>query len=225
MHSPPSSQPDPIAALTADERACVESLLATITQPRLASELAGQDAAVAAISARIRPRRPRRPVITFPPLAVPAIPLRGRAVRVVAATACILAATAGAAIAGTLPAAVQGVAHGVLRHVGVSVPDGGHATHALGSTPGPGAGMSTTARDRSSTRRAKGAAVSAVASRGTSRAGATHGSTGRGSDDGSGSSGDSPEARRRSATHPQPNRGAAGQASTHARGLGQQAGR
>jgi hypothetical protein len=235
MHSRHSLEPHPIDALDAGERARVESLLAAITQPRLPSELAGQDAAVAAISARIRPRRPRRPHLTLPPLALPAIPLRGRAVCVLLATGCFLAGTTGAAIAGSLPAAVQDLAHGVLRHVGVSVPGGVRADQPRTPASGKGAIVSTVARDGSTSGHAKGAAVSTAASGGKSQAGSQHGTgksqagsqhgTGKGTGAGPGTSGGFPDGQGRSDSHPHPQHRAGGQASTHAHAGGGQAAR
>ena len=123
---------DPFSGLSDAQRATVDSLLGALSQPRLASELRGQEEAVAAITARICPRRTRpRFRLTRPSIAVPAL-LRGRTLAALGATACVLAGTSGAAMAGLLPGPVQNVAHRMLHDVGVTVPRPGGAPPASG---------------------------------------------------------------------------------------------
>jgi hypothetical protein len=125
---------DPFSGLSDAERVAVGGVLDALAQPRLAGELLGQEEAVTAITARICPRRTRpRPRLTRPSIAVPAL-LRGRTLAALGATACVLAGTGGAAMAGMLPAAAQSVANRVLHDVGVSVPAGSGTTPARGGT-------------------------------------------------------------------------------------------
>jgi hypothetical protein len=123
---------DPFSGLSGAERATVGSVLDALSQPRLANELRGQEEAVAAITARICPRRTRpRLRLTRPSITVPAL-LRGRTLAALGAAACVLAGTSGAAIAGMLPGPVQSVAHRVLNDVGVTVPQAGGTPPASG---------------------------------------------------------------------------------------------
>jgi hypothetical protein len=94
-----------------------ELLLAQLTQPVLSYEVAGEDAAVAAIGARIR-------IAGASGKASAAIPARSarRAGRVAAVALCVFTATTGAAFAGVLPDPVQNVAHSMLDRVGIVVP-------------------------------------------------------------------------------------------------------
>jgi hypothetical protein len=125
---------DPFSGLSDAERVAVGSVLDALAQPRLAGELIGQEEAVTAITARICPRRTRpRPRLTRPSIAVPAL-LRGRTLAALGATACVLAGTSGAAIAGMLPGPAQLVAHRVLHDVGVPVPAGSGTAPASGGT-------------------------------------------------------------------------------------------
>src|SRR6478735_3632101 len=173
---------DPVEELTEAERLRVDALLDALVQPRLEFELAGQDDAVRAIAARVRPRRPR-PRVEVPRISlgflIPRRPAAGLAV-----AACLFAATTGAAFAGVLPSAAQRVAHRAFDQLGVHVPGG--AQHADGTqTPnggggtaagnGSSGGVSSTARDGSTSGRVKGAKVSNTASHGTSKAGDDHG--------------------------------------------------
>jgi hypothetical protein len=129
---------DPFSGLSDAERFAVGSVLAALAQPRLADELLGQEKAVTAITARICPRRTRpRPRLARPSIAVPAL-LRGRTLAALGATACVLAGTGGAAMAGMLPGPAEGVAHRVLHDVGVTVPPGSGTTPASGGTDSQG---------------------------------------------------------------------------------------
>jgi hypothetical protein len=94
-----------------------ELLLAQLTQPALSHELVGEDAAVAAMGARIRIAGASGKANA----ATAARPAR-RAGRVVAVALCVFTVTTGAAFAGVLPDPVQKVAHSVLERVGVVVP-------------------------------------------------------------------------------------------------------
>ena len=168
---------DPVDELTEAERLRVDALLDALVQPRLECELVGQDAAVRAIAARVRPRR-RPPSVGVPRVSlgflIPRRPAAGLAV-----AACLFAATTGGAFAGVLPSAAQRVAHRAFDRLGVDVPGG--AQHAdAPQTPGgavgsTGGGVSSTARDRSTSGRDKGAKVSNTASHGTGKAGDDHG--------------------------------------------------
>ena len=182
-----AEQPDQTIALSDDERARIDVVLSALTQPRLAFELAGQDEAVRAIAARVRPRRRRlrAPRIGLGFLA-PRRPAAG-----IAVAACLFAATTGAAFAGVLPSAAQRVAHRAFDRLGVDVPGG--APHGTPVRATDGGGMSGTATDPATSGHDKGAAVSKTASDGQSRAGDDHGNP-RG---GSGSTGSAWPLRRR----------------------------
>jgi hypothetical protein len=218
--------------LDASELAATAALLAALAQPRLACELAGEHEAVAAMTARIRPRR--RPRLAIPGLRipVPSFP-HGGAARLAAVTGCLLVASTGAAFAGVLPAAAQDAARSALAHVGVSVPAGHTVQPAdappaatTGSTAGStkGSTISGIAKDPSTSGRDKGAAVSSQASGGHSKAGANHSSaTGKGSSDqatGTSAGGGSPTAathRQNPPTPPAPGAGTSqGQSGDHA---------
>src|SRR5215468_11254412 len=117
MRSPRDTSQDvpelaPADELTEAERLRVDELLDALVQPRLDSELAGQDEVVRAIVAKMRPRRRRR-AIAVPRVSlgflIPRRPAAGLAV-----AACLFAATAGGAFAGVLPSAAQRVAHRAL---------------------------------------------------------------------------------------------------------------
>jgi len=221
---------DPVDELTEAERLRVDALLDALVQPRLEFELAGQDEAVGAIAARVRPRR-SRPRVEVPRISlgflIPRRPAAGLAV-----AACLFAATTGAAFAGVLPSAAQRVAHRAFDRLGVHVPGGAqHADGPQAPSGGGGAtggGVSSTARDRSTSGRDKGAKVSNTASHGTSKAGDDHGNpadpagppeatgngdpaAGDGSDNGQGT------------THSQAGSGN-GQGATHSGGQGQPGG-
>jgi len=125
---------DPFSGLSDAARIAVDGVLDALAQPRLAGELLGQEEAVTAITARICPRRTRpRPRLTRPSIAVPAL-LRGRTLAALGATACVLAGTGGAAMAGMLPGPAQRAAHRMLHDVGVTVPAGTGTAPASGGT-------------------------------------------------------------------------------------------
>jgi hypothetical protein len=95
-----------------------ELLLSQLTQPALSQELHGEDAAVAAMGARMRiaaASEPTNAATTSRPA--------GQAGRVLAASLCVFAATTGAAFAGVLPGPVQDVAQNMLDKIGVTVPN------------------------------------------------------------------------------------------------------
>lgn len=183
MISPHNQRPDSgwqDSGLDAAERAATDLLLAALAQPRLACELIGEDQAVAAMTARIRPRRRLR--LALPALRIPAPSFpRGGATRLAAVAGCLFVATTGAAFAGVLPAAAQDAAKSAFAHVGVNVP-AGHTVQPSDAPPAAtkGSTISGIAKDPSTSGRQKGAAVSSQASGGHSRAGADHGSTGKG---------------------------------------------
>jgi hypothetical protein len=177
-----SRQPDggwQDSPLDASERAATDLLLAALAQPRLACEMTGEDAAVAAITARIRPGRLLRVPLPALRIAAPSMP-GARSMRLAAMTGCLLGATAGAAFAGVLPAAAQDAAKSAFAQVGVNVP-AGHTVQPSDATKG--LTISGVAKDPSTSGRDKGAAVSSQASGGHSQAGADHSSTGKGSSD------------------------------------------
>jgi len=107
----------------------VELLLSQLSGPPAPDELRGEDAAVAAIAARIRIAAASQP-------AVPGAAARSprRAGRVVGIAVCVFGATTGAAFAGVLPAPVQQVAHDALGKVGMTVPKPDAAVSGSGST-------------------------------------------------------------------------------------------
>ena len=157
---------DPFSGLSDAERVAVGGVLDALAQPRLAGELLGQEEAVTAITARICPRRTRpRPRLTRPSIAVPAL-LRGRTLAALGATACVLAGTGGAAMAGMLPGPAQSVAHRVLHDVGVTVPAGS------GTTPAPGGTDARSGHDRAADAPRNGGGH---ASHGTGRSSGGHG--------------------------------------------------
>jgi hypothetical protein len=183
-HSSDSGWQD--SGLDASELAATAALLAALAQPRLACELVGEDDAVAAMTARIRPRRRLRLAIPAFRIPAPSFPLGGAA-RLAAVAGCLFVATTAAAFAGVLPAAAQDAARNALAQVGVTVP-AGHTVQApdeptatTGQINGPT--ISSIAKDPSTSGRDKGAAVSSQASGGHSKAGADHSTTGKGSSD------------------------------------------
>jgi hypothetical protein len=180
--------------LEASERATTELLLAALAQPRLICEMTGEDAAVAAITARIRSRRRLRVPLSVLGIAAPSMP-GARSMRLAAVTGCLLGATTGAAFAGVLPAAAQDAAKSAFAQVGVSVP-AGHTVQPSDAPPAVTKGWTNSgiAKDPSTSGRDNAAAVSSQASGGHSQAGADHSSTGKGSSDhaqGTGSGGSS----------------------------------
>lgn len=199
-HNPQSNSGWQDFVLDASERAATAALLAALAQPRLACELTGEDEAVAAMTARIRPRR--RPRIAIPVFRIPAPSFPRGASRLAAVAGCLFVATTGAAFAGVLPGAAQDAAKSAFAHVGVNVPSG-HTVQPADAPPAAtpdttkGSTISGIAKDPSTSGRDKGAAVSSQASGGHSKAGADNSSTGKGSSDhaqGTGSGGGSPTA-------------------------------
>jgi hypothetical protein len=200
-HNPQSDSGWQDSVLDASERAATAALLAALAQPRLACELIGEDEAVAAMTARIRPRRRLR--IAIPVFRIPAPSLPRGATRLAAVAGCLFVATTGAAFAGVLPAAAQDAAQSAFAHVGLNVPSG-HSVQPADAPPAStpdstpvtakGSTISGIAKDPSTSGRDKGTAVSSQASGGHSKAGADHSSTGKGSSDqaqGTGSGGGS----------------------------------
>jgi translation initiation factor IF-2 len=119
----------------------VELLLSELSGPPAPDELRGEDAAVAAIAARIRIAAASQPSVP----GAAARPSR-RAGRVVGIAVCLFGVTTGAAFAGVLPAPVQQVAHDALGKVGVTVPKPDAATsRAVSMSPSSGGGSSSDA--------------------------------------------------------------------------------
>jgi hypothetical protein len=137
--SGPAGSGDAPVALDALEQARADLLLAALALPALDSELADEDASVAAITARIRASTPRRSVPRPAGARRPIFRSRRPMLRSLALACCLLAAMSGAAFAGVLPGAAQQVARQMLGRIGVHVPGpSGHAVdhpNTRGTTP------------------------------------------------------------------------------------------
>jgi hypothetical protein len=150
-------------------------VLALVTDAASDAELSDRDRAVDAIATRVRAASGER--------GVAAVPHRRRrtAQLVAVGTVSGMVLFGSLAAANALPGPAQGVASGVLAHLGVSVPtsddhpgNGGAGDAGNNDSNGKGSTVSDLARTTPATGVDKGAAISSVASDGKSQAG-THG--------------------------------------------------